>query len=106
MWSVDYGVFQWGRKTGIVMTVVRLVEPFTTTSGVSNQWFIVNNSEKPERAMQVLNEMYDEFLSYIDKIENKYVKQLCEAFFVEDKDMVKRFKEHGSPIIFFDRSFI
>lgn len=43
-----------------------------------------------------IDEMYTEFLGYIDKIENKYVKQLCEAFFVDDKDMAKKFKEHGA----------
>ncbi len=49
---------EWARKVGKDMTVVELVSPFTTTSGVSNQWYIAHNSEKPERAMQVLNEMY------------------------------------------------
>lgn len=43
-----------------------------------------------------IEDMYKEFLSFIDKVENKYVKQLLNGFFVEDKDMVKRFKEHGA----------
>lgn len=43
-----------------------------------------------------IEDMYKEFLSYIDKVENKYVKQLLSAFFIEDKAMVKRFKEHGA----------
>ncbi|RXZ82904.1 DUF3502 domain-containing protein [Paenibacillaceae bacterium] len=49
---------EWQRKTGKKMTVVELVQPFTTTSGVSNQWYIPHSSEKPARAMEVLNEMY------------------------------------------------
>ena len=49
---------EWQRKSGKPMTVVELVQPFSTTSGVSNQWYIPHNSEKPERAMEVLNEMY------------------------------------------------
>ncbi len=49
---------EWERKAGVPITVVEFVEPFSTTSGVANQWFIVHNSEKPERAMEVLNEMY------------------------------------------------
>lgn len=43
-----------------------------------------------------IDDMYSEFLGYIDKVENTYVKQLCEAFFVDDKAMAKRFKEHGA----------
>jgi putative aldouronate transport system substrate-binding protein len=49
---------EWSRKAGIPMTVVELVEPFKTTSGVANQWFIPHSSERPEKAMQVLNEIY------------------------------------------------
>jgi 3'-5' exoribonuclease len=43
-----------------------------------------------------IEDMYKEFLSYIDQVENKYIKQLLNAFFVEDKVLVKRFKEHGA----------
>ncbi|BBI31982.1 ABC transporter substrate-binding protein [Cohnella abietis] len=49
---------EWQRKAGKPMTVVELVKPFSTTSGVSNQWYISYTSKKPERAMEVLNEMY------------------------------------------------
>lgn len=43
-----------------------------------------------------VEDMYKEFLGFINRIENTYIKQLAEAFFVEDKAMVKRFKEHGA----------
>lgn len=43
-----------------------------------------------------VDEMYSEFLGYIDKVEDPYVKQLCEAFFVDDTALAKRFKEHGA----------
>ncbi len=49
---------EWARKTGCDMTVIELVPPFKTTSGVSNQWYIAAQSEQPEKAMQVLNEIY------------------------------------------------
>ena len=49
---------EWERKAGVPITVVEFVPPFSTTSGVSNQWFITYSSEQPERAMEVLNEMY------------------------------------------------
>lgn len=49
---------EWSRKVGQDMTVLELVEPFKSTSGVSNQWYIVHQSEQPEKAMQVLNEIY------------------------------------------------
>lgn len=47
-----------GRQAGVDITVVQLIEPYSVTSHLSNQWYIPYNSEKPERAMQVLNEMY------------------------------------------------
>jgi 3'-5' exoribonuclease len=43
-----------------------------------------------------IDDMYNELLSYIEKIENKFIKQLAESFFVDDQAMVKRFKEHGA----------
>ena len=49
---------EWGRKVGKDMVVLEMVPPFKTTSGVSNQWFIAHQSEQPDKAMQVLNEIY------------------------------------------------
>ncbi|MDD3279316.1 MAG: ABC transporter substrate-binding protein [Lachnospiraceae bacterium] len=49
---------EWGRKVGKEMQVLELVSPFRTTSGVANQWFIAHQSEQPDKAMQVLNEIY------------------------------------------------
>ncbi len=43
-----------------------------------------------------INGMYEELLGFIEKIEDTYVKQLVEKFFVEDKEMVKLFKSHGA----------
>lgn len=37
---------------------VPMTGSFSTTSSYGNQWFIARQSEKPERAMQILNEMY------------------------------------------------
>lgn len=47
-------------------------------------------------ASRDIEEMYNELLGYIKKIENKHVKKLTESFFVEDKDFVKKFKEHSA----------
>lgn len=49
---------EWSRKVGKEMVVVETVEPMATTTGVANQWFIPHCSTNPEKAMQVLNEMY------------------------------------------------
>lgn len=43
-----------------------------------------------------INDMYKEFLTYILEVENKYIKELLEKFFVEDKVLAKKFKEHGA----------
>jgi len=39
-----------------------------------------------------IQEMYSEFLGYIDRIENLYIKKLLESFFVEDEEIIKKFK--------------
>lgn len=41
-----------------------------------------------------LNTMYDRLLSYIEKIENPYIKKLVCAFFIEDRDFIKQFKSY------------
>ncbi|MEK3714336.1 ABC transporter substrate-binding protein [Paenibacillus sp. FSL R7-0333] len=46
------------RSTGKPMTVIELVSPYSTTNNINNLWYVPHNSEKPERAVQVLNEMY------------------------------------------------
>ncbi len=43
-----------------------------------------------------VDDMYKEFVSYINKVEDKYVNQLLKEFFVIDKELAKRFKEHGA----------
>ena len=47
-----------GRNTGIDITIIDVVPDYTMTSNLNNYWFIPYTSEQPERAMQVLNEMY------------------------------------------------
>lgn len=41
-----------------------------------------------------IEEMYKILMGYIAEIEDVHMKQLVKSFFVEDKDFVKRFKEH------------
>lgn len=43
-----------------------------------------------------IEEMYDELLNYIDKIENKYLKELLQDFFVKDQDFVTAFKKSSA----------
>lgn len=40
--------------------------------------------------------MYQELLSYVDKIENKYLHQLAERFYKQDEAFIKVFKEHSA----------
>ena len=49
---------QWERNTGIDITIIQVVDDYTMTSNLNNYWYIPYTSEQPERAMQVLNEMY------------------------------------------------
>ena len=44
--------------TGKDMTMIPIIDAYSTTSNVSNCWMIPYQSEKPERALQVLKEMY------------------------------------------------
>ena len=43
-----------------------------------------------------IEEMYKELLGYIEGVGNKYLKQLLRAFFVEDKDFIKVFKQSSA----------
>lgn len=43
-----------------------------------------------------IEEMYKELLGYIEEVGNKYLKQLLQAFFVEDKDFIKAFKQSSA----------
>lgn len=40
--------------------------------------------------------MYDELLSYVKQIENKYLRQLAEFYFVKDEAFIKAFKGHSA----------
>lgn len=40
--------------------------------------------------------MYSELLSYVDRIENKYLHQLAEYFFKKDEAFIKVFREHSA----------
>ena len=41
-------------------------------------------------------EMFGELLSYIDQVENKYLKELLKAFFVEDEAFITAFKKSSA----------
>ncbi|TCL55189.1 3'-5' exoribonuclease [Kineothrix alysoides] len=43
-----------------------------------------------------IEEMYRELLGYINAIENKHLKRLMEAFFVDDTDFIKAFKQSSA----------
>ena len=40
--------------------------------------------------------MYQELLSYVKKIENKYLRQLAEEFYVKNQEFIKIFKSHSA----------
>ncbi|MBC7958352.1 MAG: HD domain-containing protein [Vallitaleaceae bacterium] len=41
-----------------------------------------------------LEEMYEQLLTFINRIKDPFMKQLVDGFFVEDLDFIKKFKEH------------
>lgn len=43
-----------------------------------------------------IEQMYQELLGYIEKIENTYLKKLLQAFFVEDTAFIKAFKQSSA----------
>lgn len=43
-----------------------------------------------------IEDMYKELLSLIDTLERPYYKELLKSFFVEDKELVKKFKKHSA----------
>lgn len=43
-----------------------------------------------------IEEMYQELLNYIGKIENKYLKELLQSLFVEDEAFIKLFKQSSA----------
>lgn len=46
------------KEVGKEVVVLEMVKPYTTTTCVDIVWYVPHNSEKPERAVQVLNEIY------------------------------------------------
>ncbi|NBJ92610.1 ABC transporter substrate-binding protein [Parablautia muri] len=46
------------KESGKEIAVIELVSPYTTTTRVDIVWYVPHNSEQPERAVQVLNEIY------------------------------------------------
>ena len=43
-----------------------------------------------------IDEMYDELLAMIQRVQNPYLKELAMKFFVEDKEFAKKFKIHSA----------
>lgn len=43
-----------------------------------------------------IEEMYGELLDYIGKVENKYLKELLQDFFVKDQDFIRAFKKSSA----------
>lgn len=43
-----------------------------------------------------IEEMYGELLGFIEKMENPYLKQLLEAFFIKDESFIKAFKQSSA----------
>lgn len=43
-----------------------------------------------------IEEMYEELLGFISQIENPYLKQLLEAFFIKDENFIKAFKRSSA----------
>ena len=42
------------------------------------------------------NKMYQDLLGLVDSVENTYLKQLLQAFFVEDEKFIKKFRRSSA----------
>lgn len=45
---------------------------------------------------QDIKEMFEELVTYVNRIKNPYLSKLAKSFFVEDKEFQKRFMEHSA----------
>lgn len=45
---------------------------------------------------QNIEDMYKEFIAYIDKVKNPYLNKLLKSFYVEDEELIKKFKFHSA----------
>ncbi len=43
-----------------------------------------------------IEDMYQEFVSYIDQVKNPYFNRLLKSFYVEDKELIQKFKFHSA----------
>lgn len=43
-----------------------------------------------------VEEMYRELLTYVNKLKEPHVKALAQSFYVEDKEFIKKFKQHSA----------
>lgn len=43
-----------------------------------------------------ISEMYSRIMKYVASVQNKYLKQILEMYFVEDKEFIKNFKKHSA----------
>lgn len=43
-----------------------------------------------------IEDMYKEFVSYIDQVKNPYLNRLLKSFYVEDKELIRKFKFHSA----------
>lgn len=43
-----------------------------------------------------IEDMYKEFVSYIDQVKNPYLNRLLKSFYVEDEELIQKFKYHSA----------
>ncbi len=46
------------KNAGVEMVVLPMTETYTTTTRLDILWYVAHNSEKPERTVQIMNEIY------------------------------------------------
>lgn len=46
------------KNTGVKMVVLPMTDAYTTTTRLDILWYVAHNSEKPERTVQIMNEIY------------------------------------------------
>ena len=43
-----------------------------------------------------ITQMFSDIMKYVASVQNKYLKQILEMYFVEDKEFIKEFKKHSA----------
>ncbi len=98
IWDLNGGINDF--KVGDYIKVDAMVVSFQGSIQFNIRRLRVANEEEfyPEdyipSTIYDINDMYKEFLAYIDEIDDKWIKRLASDFFINDKEIASKFKIH------------